>query len=78
MKTCKNALEAGAFAHKVLLNGGVVLFKGSQGDVYLEEAVKIVLRSTSDEDKLVRQDANWMKIKNDFFNNFNTFADEEV
>ena len=78
VKTCKNALEAGAFAHKVLLNGGVVLFKGSQGDVYLEEAVKIVLSSTSDEDKLVRQDANWMKIKNDFFNNFNTFADEEV
>jgi len=63
----KGPLEAGAFVHKYLEEGGAVLFKGSQGGIYLEEAVKIVLHSTEDEKQLVRQTPEWMAKKQTFF-----------
>lgn len=63
----KGPLEAGAFVHKFLEKGGAVLFKGSQGGIYLEEAVKVVLHSTEDEEKLVRQSPEWMAKKQKFF-----------
>lgn len=62
-----SALEAGAFVHKYLEKGGAVLFKGSQGGIYLEEAVKIVLHSTDDEEQLVRQTPSWLATKRKFF-----------
>lgn len=67
----KSALEAGAFVHKVLETGAAILFKGSQGGIYLEEAVKIVLHSTEEESKLVRQSPYWLATKQTFFSNFN-------
>ncbi|MEI6228769.1 MAG: UDP-N-acetylmuramoyl-tripeptide--D-alanyl-D-alanine ligase [Candidatus Saccharibacteria bacterium] len=67
VKTCKNAIEAGAFVNRVAEEGAAVLFKGSQGGVFLEEAVKIILHATEEESQLVRQSAKWMQIKNDFF-----------
>jgi len=66
----KTALEAGAFVHKAMEPGAAILFKGSQGGVYLEEAVKMILHSTNDEAKLVRQSAAWLKIKTAFFDKF--------
>lgn len=66
----KTALEAGAFVHKVLEEGAAILFKGSQGGIYLEEAVKIVLHSTEEESKLVRQSPQWMLTKQNFFSKF--------
>ena len=63
----KTALEAGAYAHKVLQPNGALLFKGSQGGIYLEEAVKIVLHSTEDEEQLVRQSPAWLNKKSEFF-----------
>lgn len=66
----KTALEAGAFVHKVLEEGAAILFKGSQGGIYLEEAVKIVLHSTEEESKLVRQSPQWLQTKSDFFSKF--------
>jgi len=63
----KSALEAGAYVHKFLEPGSAVLFKGSEGDIYLEEAVKIVLHSTDDEDRLVRQSPEWLERKRAFF-----------
>jgi UDP-N-acetylmuramoyl-tripeptide--D-alanyl-D-alanine ligase len=67
----KTALEAGAFVRKSLEPGAAILFKGSQGDIYLEEAVKIVLHSAEDEAKLVRQSSQWLEIKQNFFSKFN-------
>jgi len=67
VKVCKNALEAGAFVHGNLINGAAILFKGSQGGVYLEEATKFVLHATEEESQLVRQSAKWMQTKKDFF-----------
>ena len=63
----RSPLEAGAFVHKYLEKGGAVLFKGSQGGIFLEEGVKIVLHSTEDEKKLVRQTPEWMAKKQVFF-----------
>ncbi len=70
VKSFKNALEAGAFVHSVLDKGAAILFKGSQGNIYLEEAVKVVLHSTEEEGRLVRQSQSWLKIKRDFFTKF--------
>lgn len=63
----KNALEAGAYVHKVMEPHAAILFKGSQGGIYLEEAVKIVLHSVEDQEKLVRQSPAWMAKKQAFF-----------
>jgi hypothetical protein len=60
-------IDAGAFARKVLEEGAVVLAKGSQGGIYTEEALKILLRRTEDDRQLVRQSPEWMKTKQDYF-----------
>jgi UDP-N-acetylmuramoyl-tripeptide--D-alanyl-D-alanine ligase len=67
VKSFQNALQAGAFVHSVLESGSAILFKGSQGGIYLEEAVKVILHSTDDEVNLVRQSPEWLKRKQDFF-----------
>jgi UDP-N-acetylmuramoyl-tripeptide--D-alanyl-D-alanine ligase len=46
----------------------VLLAKGSQNNVYLEEAVKLLLMNPSDNAKLVRQSRNWIKKKDECFN----------
>jgi UDP-N-acetylmuramoyl-tripeptide--D-alanyl-D-alanine ligase len=70
VRSFKNALLAGAFVRSVLEENAVVLFKGSQGGIYLEEAIKVVLHSTDDESQLVRQSPDWMVRKNKFFSKF--------
>ncbi len=59
----RNPIDAGAYANKYLEDGAALLFKGSQGGIFLEEAVKVILHSTDDEEKLVRQSAEWMARK---------------
>jgi len=75
--TFQNALEAGAFVHRILEPGAVVLFKGSQGNIYLEEAVKMVLHETDDEARLVRQSTEWQAKKQRFFAQFQTVKSED-
>lgn len=70
VKSFVSAIDAGSFAHSVLEEHAVVIVKGSQGNVYAEEAVKILLHDTADDHKLVRQSAAWLKTKNDFFSKF--------
>lgn len=68
VKSFANAVQAGAFAHSVLdQQGSLVLVKGSQGGVYAEEAVKILLLDQNDAGKLVRQSPAWMATKEAFF-----------
>ena len=45
----------------------LVLFKGSQNTIFLEEAVKPILRRPEDTSKLCRQSARWMDKKENFF-----------
>lgn len=68
VKSCKTAIEAGSFVHKVMENGAAILFKGSKDGIFLEEAVKIILHSTDDEHQLVRQTPEWLERKTAFFN----------
>lgn len=63
----QTALEAGAYVHKVMEKGAAILFKGSEGKIYLEEAVKIVLHATEEEHQLVRQSPAWLARKNAYF-----------
>jgi len=69
VRSFKTAVDAGAFAHRILAPGAAVLAKGSQGGVYLEEAVKI-LAMLGEDDQLVRQSAQWLETKNAFFSKF--------
>jgi UDP-N-acetylmuramoyl-tripeptide--D-alanyl-D-alanine ligase len=65
----KNAIDAGEFVRSVLREGAVILVKGSQNTIYLEETVKI-LCELSEHGQLVRQSADWVKIKSDYFQKF--------
>lgn len=67
VKSFSNAIDAGGFVNSVLESGAVVLAKGSQGGIYLEEALKILLHETHEDHELVRQSEQWQKIKQDFF-----------
>jgi UDP-N-acetylmuramoyl-tripeptide--D-alanyl-D-alanine ligase len=69
VRSFKSAIDAGSFARRVLAPGGAVLAKGSQGGVYLEEAVKMLAMMTED-DQLVRQSPQWLETKNAFFSKF--------
>lgn len=67
VKSFKSALQAGAFLHKVLAKGSVVLVKGSVQDIYAEEAIKMVLHETSEDHELVRQTPEWLAQKRAYF-----------
>lgn len=69
VRSFKSPYEAGAFVHKVMQAGSVILAKGSQNGVFAEEAVKILLHDTHDETKLVRQSAEWKAKKSQQFDN---------
>ena len=69
VKSFKSANEAGGFVHSVLERNAIILAKGSQGNVYAEEAVK-VLCMMDDDTKLVRQSPEWMQAKDEFFSKF--------
>lgn len=69
VKSFKSALNAGGFVRGVLEPNAVVLAKGSQGDIYAEEALKVLLHETSEDHMLVRQSAKWQQIKQAFFSN---------
>lgn len=69
VKSFRSAIEAGAFVRSVSEEGGVILVKGSQNTIYLEEAVKVLV-DYSEDVKLVRQTPQWVKTKSDFFSNF--------
>lgn len=69
VKSFKSAIDAGGFARSIIEDGAAILVKGSQGNIYAEEAVK-VLCVMSEEHELVRQSAQWMEIKQKFFSKF--------
>ncbi len=70
VKSFRSAIDAGGFVHGVIEDGAVVLAKGSQGEVYAEEALKIILHETHEDHELVRQSPAWIKTKQAFFSRF--------
>lgn len=69
VRSFRSAIEAGSFVHKVLEPNAVILAKGSQGGIYAEEALKVLLHDTAEDHLLVRQSAAWTRRKQDFFSN---------
>lgn len=70
VRSFASALEAGSFVHSILEPGAIVLAKGSEGGIYTEEALKLLLHSTDEESQLVRQSPQWLAIKQKFFSQF--------
>jgi UDP-N-acetylmuramoyl-tripeptide--D-alanyl-D-alanine ligase len=64
----KNSIDAGDFVKGKILQGAVILAKGSQNGVFAEEALKPLLADKADFSKLVRQDEYWMGKKRLTFN----------
>lgn len=67
VKSFKTSIAAGGFVRSIMEEGAAILFKGSQGGVFLEEGIKVVLHSTEDENLLVRQSIDWIERKEAFF-----------
>ena len=65
----RNAIEAGEFVRSVTEPGTVVLVKGSQNEIFLEECVKVLCDMTEDVE-LVRQGEKWLTIKDRYFQRF--------
>lgn len=65
----KHATDAWIFLKEVLKCSEeeyIVLFKWSQTTIYTEEALKQVLLNDKDKNSLVRQDKNWLSIKDKY------------
>lgn len=65
----KDAIAAGEFVRSVSEEGAVILVKGSQNTIYLEECVKILCDMTEDIE-LVRQSAEWQRKKDEYFSRY--------
>ncbi len=74
LKSFSSSREAGKEL-KVYLesreNKSIILFKGSQNTIFVEEALKEVLDNESDKNKLVRQEVFWREKKEQFFDKIN-------
>lgn len=65
---CDNALDAAASLEQTLQKDDLLLVKGSQNQLYLEEAVKALLADPkSAKQVLCRQDDWWLQVKKEFF-----------
>lgn len=60
-------VDAGRYIAQHLKQGSIILAEGSQNGVFAEEAVKLLLANTEDVTQLVRQSADWIKIKRQQF-----------
>lgn len=57
----------GVYLRQIVDEDTVVLLKGSQNGVFLEEAIKPILADSSDETRLVRQSDDWLYVKHEQF-----------
>ncbi len=57
----------GVYLRQIIDKDTVILLKGSQNKVFLEEAIKPILADPSDKVKLVRQSDDWLAIKHSQF-----------
>jgi len=63
----ENSVELGKYLKTHLPYHSVVLVKGSQNTIFLEETIKFILKNKEDEKKLCRQNDFWLSQKNKFF-----------
>lgn len=70
VKSFPDAISAGSYIHQFIEPGAIILAKGSEGGIFVEEAVKILLHSIDDNEHLVRQTPAWLEAKAQFFSRF--------
>ena len=70
VKSFPDALSAGAYIHQFIEPDAIILGKGSEGGIFVEEALKVILHSIDDNSKLVRQSPAWLEAKSQFFARF--------
>ncbi len=63
----KNAVQAGLHLKEELPQDAIILVKGSQNTLYLEEAIKFMLDNSADVKYLTRQENFWLNTKQNFF-----------
>jgi UDP-N-acetylmuramoyl-tripeptide--D-alanyl-D-alanine ligase len=63
VKSFMSPYDAGRFVREQLKEGAVVLGKGSQNGVFIEEALKQLLQNPADSTKFVRQSSGWLSAK---------------
>ena len=63
VRAFSNPLMAAGFVNSVIKKDCVVLLKGSRDGVFAEETTKALLRDSADDAQLVRQDLDWLLIK---------------
>jgi len=63
----QSSIKLGAALKDLLPKRSLVLVKGSQNTIFLEETVARILQNPSDVDKLCRYDAGWRAIKQKYF-----------
>lgn len=64
----KNAVHLGVNIKDHIPSDSIIIIKGSQNKIYLEEAVKFLLDNPTDQKKLCRQSDFWMSKKSEYFN----------
>lgn len=70
VKSFADSISAGSYIHQFIEPGAIILAKGSEGGIFVEEAVKVILHSIDDNGKLVRQTPEWLEAKSQFFSRF--------
>lgn len=60
---------AGKYILKNMDKNCIILVKGSQNEIFLEEAIKNLLQNKSDVSKLCRQGMYWKRVKTNYFAN---------
>jgi UDP-N-acetylmuramoyl-tripeptide--D-alanyl-D-alanine ligase len=63
----ENSIKLGEYLETRLPYHSVVLVKGSQNTIFLEEAIKFILKNKKDEKELCRQNGFWLDQKSKFF-----------
>lgn len=63
----KNAIQAALHMKEKIPPNAVILVKGSQNEIFLEEAIKFLLLNQNDVKLLARQEEYWINIKKNFF-----------
>lgn len=63
VKKFESPYEAGEYLQQKIEPEAIIFAKGSQNGVFAEEAIKLILADPEDASKLVRQSADWMKVK---------------
>lgn len=63
----QNSQKLGEYLKDKLPEKSIVLVKGSQNTIFLEEAIKPILKKKSDDKKLCRQEPYWIRMKIKYF-----------